>query len=165
MSSKSKRNSILESLSPKERKALATDLEPVLLSKDLALFESGKRSDFVYFPIDAVISFKEGTGQRGSLEVWAVGRDGVAGFSAILGEMNPFRGVVLVPGAALKAKTSKFEAYFHQHSDFHDAIIGYYHDLLIQISYVGICNNSHSLVQRFSRWLLTMQERAGTNQL
>lgn len=165
MSSKSKENSILESLPRREREALAQDLKSVLLPKNFMLFEPGKRSELLYFPLDAVISFTEGTGQGGSIEVWAVGRDGAAGISAILGETNPFRGVVLVPGTALKAKASTFQGHFQQCGHFHDALLGYYHYLLIQISYLGICNNSHPLVQRFSRWLLTMQERAGTNEL
>src|SRR5439155_13484669 len=40
-----------------------------------------------------------------------------------------------------------------------------YHYLLMQVSYLGICNNSHSIEQRFSRWLLMIQDRTGSSEL
>jgi len=41
----------------------------------------------------------------------------------------------------------------------------YFDFLLFQISYLGICNNSHSIEHRFSRWLLMMQDRAQSPEL
>jgi CRP-like cAMP-binding protein len=165
MASKPRLNSLLKSLPAREFNALSSDLEPVRLAKNLSLFESRKRNEFVYFPVDSVISFAGDTGQRGTIEVWAVGREGVAGISSIFGGETPFRGIVVVPGLALKAKASVFRRHFNECGQFHDAALWYYSYLLIQISYLGICNNSHPLEQRFSRWLLTMQERAGTRDL
>jgi Crp-like helix-turn-helix domain len=37
--------------------------------------------------------------------------------------------------------------------------------LLVQICNLGICNNSHSIEQRLSRWRLMMQDRAHSSQL
>jgi hypothetical protein len=165
MSSKSRGNSILESLPSNDLKALTRDLESVTLAKNVTLFEADKRNEFLYFPVDAVISFIGDTGPRRGIEVWAVGREGAAGISAILGGVNPFSGIVLVPGTALKARAETVQRQFHDGGRFHDELLWYYQYLLIQISYLGICNNSHPLVQRFSRWLLTMQERTGTNEL
>jgi CRP-like cAMP-binding protein len=165
MVSKPIQNSLLKRLPSREFNALSSDLEPVRLAKNLSLFESPKKNEFVYFPVDAMISFVGDTGHGGTIEVWAVGREGVAGISSILGGENPFRGIVVVPGMALKAKASIFRRHFNECGPFHDAALWYYSYLLAQISYLGICNNSHPLEQRFSRWLLTMQERAGTKDL
>jgi hypothetical protein len=163
--SKQKQNLLLESLSSKELKALSSALEPVYLDKNLPLFAADQHNEFVYFPINAVISYIGDTGQGGTIEVWAVGREGVAGISAILRGANLFRGVVVVPGMALKARVSIVRRYFDACGRFHDVSLWYYHYLLSQISHLGICNNSHPLVRRFCRWLLTMQDRAGTGEL
>src|SRR5947207_2842742 len=101
--SKRKQNSLLERLPFKELTALSPALTPVSLVKNFSLFEPDKQNEFLYFPVDAVISFAGGTGQGGTIEVWTVGGEGVAGISSILGGENPFRGVVVVPGTALKA--------------------------------------------------------------
>jgi CRP-like cAMP-binding protein len=165
MSSKSKENAILQQLRSNERRAVTFAGESVHLAKHATVMESGIQNEFVYFPFDAVIGFTESAAQGGNLEVWAVGHDGVAGISTLLGERNPFRGVVLIPGMAFRAKASAVRRCFQQNRQFHDVLLSYYHALLVQISYLGICNNTHPLAQRLSRWLLNMQDRAGTNKL
>jgi len=44
-------------------------------------------------------------------------------------------------------------------------LLRYYDYLLVQISYLGVCNNIHSIEQRFSRWLLMIGDRTGSNEL
>ena len=160
-----KQNLLLGRLPSNELATLSSILTPVRLAKNLLVLESRKASDFVYFPIDAVISFAGDMGQGGTIEVWTVGGEGVAGISSVFAAANPFRGVVVVPGTALKAPVAKIRRFFNESGPFHQAALSYYHYLLVQISYLGICNNSHPLVQRLGRWLLTMQERAGTQDL
>ena len=41
----------------------------------------------------------------------------------------------------------------------------YYDYLLVQISYLGICNNNHSIEERLSRWLLMVEDKTGSRQL
>jgi len=165
MSSKSRENAILQQLRSSERRAVTVDGEAVHLAKHVTVMEPGTTNAFVYFPVDAVIGFTESTAPGGNLEVWAVGHDGVAGISMLLGECNPFRGVVLIPGMAFRVKASAARRLFQRQDQFHDVLLSYYHALLVQVSHLGICNNTHSLPQRLSRWLLNMQDRAGTNEL
>lgn len=160
-----RRNSILHSLSPYEFNTLSPDLRPVALEKNAALFESGEPIEFIYFPTTAVISFMGNTGEGGTVEVWAVGNEGAAGISAIVGRTKPFRGVVQVAGNALMGKASSLRRQFQKCVGFHDALLNYFNYLLVQISYLGICNNRHTIEKRFSRWLLMAQDRAGTSNL
>ena len=81
-------NSILDSLPPSEFKLLKADLDPAELSKGEVLFEPDRRCDYVYFPSDGVISFLGDTGEGGSVEVWSVGNEGVAGLSAVGASMS-----------------------------------------------------------------------------
>src|SRR6267142_531517 len=55
--------------------------------------------------------------------------------------------------------------HFQKGGAFHDALLRYYHYLLVQISCLGICNNNHGIEQRFTRWLLMMQDRIGSPEL
>ncbi|PYS41394.1 MAG: Crp/Fnr family transcriptional regulator [Acidobacteria bacterium] len=158
-------NSILQSLPSSELASISPELRDIDLSKGTLLFEPDTPSTNVYFPINSVISFIGDTGEGGSLEVWAVGSEGLAGVSGILGRTKPFRGVVQVSGNALVAKAAVFRRNFQRCSAFHDAIIGYLDHLLMQISYLGICNNSHPIEQRLCRWLLMIHDRSRTDDL
>jgi CRP-like cAMP-binding protein len=160
-----KDNLLLQRLRSREFSALSSTLIPASLSKSTSLFERNKEHDYVYFPVDAVISFAGNTGRGSTIEVWSVGREGLAGLSSLLGTVNPFPGVVVVPGTVLKGRVSTCRRYFNDGGSFHDAVLSYQNYLLVQVSHLGICNNSHPLVQRLSRWLLIMQERAGTREL
>jgi CRP-like cAMP-binding protein len=166
MSGNSKRNNrILDSIPFREFKAISAGLKHVLLTRDTVLFESDQSAEYVYFPTGAVISFSGNIGESGSVEVWSVGREGAAGVSAVLGRTKSFHGVVQMPGTAWVARASHFRSQFQKRHRFHDAILRYCHYLLVQTSYLGICNNSHSIEQRFVRWLLMLRDRAGTTEL
>jgi len=158
-------NSILQRLRPADLSALAPELKEVELSTGTLLFEPDAPASYVYFPMDSVISFAGDTGEGGSVEVWAVGFEGVAGFSSLVNRTKPFRGVVQVPGKAVAAKPAVLRRYFEKRNGFHDALLAYYQFLLVQVSYIGICNNRHGIEQRICRWLLMMQDRARTAEL
>jgi CRP-like cAMP-binding protein len=165
MASKSNGNSILDSLPYKEFGKISRDLESVPVAKDNAVFLAGRRNEYIYFPTGAVISFLGDTTGGGSIEVWSVGHEGVAGIAGLLGHSTPFPGVALVPGTAIRGKASVLRKHFEQSAAFHKAVLGYLQYLMTQVSYLGICNNSHPLDQRLSRWLLVMGERVGTSVL
>src|SRR5437868_4463526 len=93
-------NLILDSVPSNDFDTISTELKEVVLEKDTVLFESGRRSEFVYFPVRSVISVMGNTGEGGTIEVWAVGNEGAAGVFAIAGRSKPFRGLVQVPGTA-----------------------------------------------------------------
>jgi Crp-like helix-turn-helix domain len=164
MAPKSRGNSILDSLPAGDLRAISRELESVLLPKDSAVIRGGKHNEYLYFPTGAVISFLGATG-GGGIEVWSVGHEGAAGIAGLLGHPDPFSGVVQISGPALRAKASVLRRHFEKSVAFHDATLAYLQSLLMQISYLGICNNTHPLEQRLSRWLLVMEERIGDNTL
>jgi CRP-like cAMP-binding protein len=159
------RNSILQSLPGSDWNLLKADLKFVELQRDAVLFGSGPPARFAYFPSGSVISFLGDKGDGGSVEVWSVGTDGMAGLSSVFGRPEPFKGIVQVPGIAAVAKMSTVRRHFERGGSFQDALLRYYCRLLTQISHLGICNSNHSIEQRFSRWLLMVGERAGTDRL
>jgi len=158
-------NSILENLPRGDFASLSSGLKEVKLLKGERLFDPNTPAADIYFPVDSVISFMGDTGEGGSAEVWSVGSEGVAGLSGILGRTKPFRGVVQVTGQALVSKDVVVRRCFQNSTAFHDAILVYCDNLILQISYLGICNNLHPIEQRFCRWLLMVRDRVRTNEL
>jgi hypothetical protein len=158
-------NAILQFLPSAEFNSVCAELKRVELVKGTLLFEPEQLQEHAYFPLTCVVSFSGDTGEGGSVEVWAVGNEGIAGICGIIGRTKPFRAVVQVSGDALVAKASAIRRHFVKRTAFHTSMLKYVHQLLVQISYLGICNNSHSIEQRFSRWLLMMQDRAQSSEL
>jgi hypothetical protein len=158
-------NRVLQSLPTGELNQLRPRFKVVELPKCAVLFEPDSRADFTYFPLDCVISFLGDTGEGGSVEVWSVGNEGIGGVSALFGRSKPFRGIVQVPGTAMVGKAADLRRHFQRFGAFHDSVLRYYDYLLVQISCLGICNNNHSIEERFSRWLLMISDRTASNQL
>src|SRR5262245_59047820 len=158
-------SSILQSLPSREFNSIIPDLTYAELGKGSLLFERDASTGNVYFPISAVVSFIGNTGGGGSLEVWSVGREGLAGISAIFGRTKPFTGVVQIGGAALSLKADACRHHFQRSGAFHDAVLTYYQYLLLQVSYLGLCNATHVVEQRFCRWLLTLHDRSRSDEL
>jgi CRP-like cAMP-binding protein len=72
---------------------------------------------------------------------------------------------VQIEGRAFSIRRSALLRRFHGAGEFHDSVLRYYHCLVIQASQLGVCNNAHPVEQRFSRWLLMLQDRSGTSRL
>ena len=158
-------NAILRRLPPRDLNLIQQEVKHVDLVKGAVLFQPDRFESYTYFPITSVISFRGDTGEGGSVEVWAVGNDGFAGLSSIVGRTKPFRGIVQVTGAALMMPAASIQKHFQKRSAFHDALLKYLSDLFVQISYLGICNNTCSIEQRLGRWLLMVQNRAQSSNL
>ena len=160
------RNRIIGSLPPADFSALSADLTPVDLRPDQVIYETGERIDTIYFPEQAVVSFLGNTGDGATVEVWSVGHEGLAGLSGLLTDnWSPFRAVVQVEGRAYAIKRSVLARHFNRRNVLHDSILRYYQCLLVQASQLGVCNNAHPVEQRFSRWLLMLQDRSGGESL
>src|SRR5262245_45080029 len=112
-------NSILRNLPPGEFASVYSQLIEVELLKGAMLFEPHRPAADIYFPIDSVISFVGDTGEGGSVEVWAVGREGLAGLSGIFGRSKPFRGLVQVSGHALVSNGAVVRRCFQNCTAFH----------------------------------------------
>jgi len=159
------RNRILGSLPPAELHAFGSTLISVDLQFGRIIYRPGQVIDTIYFPDQAVISFQGSTGDGGSVEVWSVGHEGLAGMSGILSMSSPFSAYVQIPGRAWAVQRSHLLNHFDRAERLHDSILRYYQCLLIQASQLGVCNNAHAVEQRFSRWLLMLQDRSGASSL
>jgi len=155
------RNRLLDALPPEEYERLARGLEPVELQLGQVLFEPGERAEYVYFPVEAIVSLltelEDGTG----VEVGLVGREVMAGISTVYGvERESKLATVQRTGSALRMRGDDLREALTRGGQLQRLLLLYAHALMSQISQSVVCNVRHKIDGRFVRWLLMFQERA-----
>src|SRR6185503_10971476 len=109
------KNQLLAELlaNPQTRDYLRPHLKIVTIEHNQVLYEQGDPIEFVYFPIDSVISslviMEDGT----TLETLMIGRDGFVGVSAILGSGVSRNWLwTLISGTAIQVETRFLDTVF-----------------------------------------------------
>ena len=126
------------------------------------LFEAGDPTEFVYFPLNGVISMIASTENGSSIEVGIVGREGMTGVSVVLGDdISSFRGVVQAAGSALKLSATALKDELRRDGELRSVLLRYSRFALAQATQSAICNRLHSLDRRCARWLLSIRDRVG----
>lgn len=151
--------SALESLYPWVRE--------VALKQGATLFEPGDDVPHAYFPLNhAVLSLVLPMQGGAAVEAATVGREGVVGGFASLGLKPAFvRGVVQIPGTAVRIPMSKLEAAKRTAPKLHDVMGRYTDCFLAQVLQSVGCGTLHPLEARAARWLLMTHDRVGHSDL
>jgi CRP-like cAMP-binding protein len=158
-------NQLLAALPRRERERLLPDLGRTPLAVREVIYEADGRIRHVYFPTSGVISLLCTTDNGVSIEVGAVGREGMVGVPVFLGvDTSPNRAVVQVAGEALRMKAKAFQEAAKQAGPFHDLLHLYAYALMAQLSLSIVCNRFHSVENRLARWLLMMHDREPTDE-
>ena len=145
---------------------LLDDLQPTPLERGGVLGAARERIHWAYFVDSGVVSLVGETKGGQSLEVAAVGKEGVAGFSDALGGRGlPYRLVVHLPGLAYRIRTDVVKAHVFSCTPLHELLMGYSQFVMHQLAVSAVCSRFHGSVQRLARWLLQASERAGTIRL
>ena len=162
------RNELLKELLsvPSIANDFAHDLKVVTLSVNQVLYEQGDRIDYVYFPLDSVVSalaiMEDGT----TMETAMVGRDGLVGISAILGSGRSRQWVwVTIGGSAIQLDAKVLDRIFVQNETALKSLLRYYRLLITQLSQRCVCNTRHTIMERLCCWLLMIHDRVGTANL
>ena len=159
------RNRLLDALPLEEYSRLAQKLEAVELQLNQVLFQPGERTEYVYFPVESIISLmtdlEDGTG----IEVGLVGREGMAGISIIFGvESEAKLTTAQRTGTALRMRSDDLREELARGGPLQRLLFRYAHALMSQISQSVVCNVRHKIDVRLVRWLLMFQDRAGTDE-
>ena len=168
VSSFAPRNAVLKQLLaiPDAVDYLRPHLKLVPLERNQVLYEQGDTIDFVYFPIDSIVSslaiIEDGT----TLETSMVGREGLVGISTILGSGISRQWIwVSISGAAIQLDAKFLDKLFVQHEDALKALLRCYRSLVTQVSQRCVCNTRHTVLERLCCWLLMVHDRVGGTNL
>lgn len=161
----SKNNQILAALPQEEASHFfAQQLEPVQLKLGSTLFMPDERLEYVYFPLEGVVSLLVTLSDGETVESGVVGNEGVVGISAVLGaDVTTNQALVQDSGSALRIKTNALRAFIRQDGALHDLLLRFTHTLLTQISQTAACNRIHTINERLARWLLMTHDRVNSD--
>jgi CRP-like cAMP-binding protein len=159
------RNSILAALLATEYKRLLPKLEHVTLKRGEIVYRADQEIEEVYFPEEAVVAMVDATADRRTVEVGIVGREGIVGVNIFLGGVvTPDRAIVQLPGGAMRMKSKDLRKEMRFGSPLQRLLLGYTRTFLAVISQSVACSQHHSVEQRLARWLLTMNDYAGSRE-
>lgn len=149
---------------------IGTDLIPELRVVSVAvnqvLYESGDKIDFVYFPLDSVISglaiMEDGT----TLETTMVGRESLVGISSILGSGLSRQWMwTTVGGNVIQLEARLLDHIFVHNEATLKLLLQRYRSLMTQVSQRCVCNTRHTILERLCCWLLMIHDRVGGSNL
>ena len=162
------RNELLRGLLgvPEIARNLRPDLKVVSFDVNQVLYESGDKIDFVYFPIDSIVSslaiMEDGT----TLETSMAGPEGMVGISSILGSGNSRQWLwVTVGGHAVQLEARLLDKLFVQNETALKLLLRSYRSIVTQVSQRCVCNTRHTILERLCCWLLMVHDRVGGSNL
>src|SRR5215207_1237577 len=160
-------NKILTGLPGADFARLLSHLEPVWLACDANLYALGGPADFVYFPENAVVSHLHILSDGGIIEADMIGREGLAGLSAVFNCDSPDRWTkVMIAGSALRVRAEVMREQFALCGGLQHSLLAYAAARLAHgAQRAGITELATSLRARghisYSRGLIRVTDRRG----
>ena len=162
------RNELLKELFcvPSIANHLLPHLKIVPLAPNQVLYECGDQVDYLYFPLDAVVSgltiIEDGT----TIETAMIGREGLVGMSTILGYGRTRHWFwVTIGGHAMRLEAGLVDSLFIENERALKALLGRYRSLITQVSQRCVCNTRHTILERLCCWFLMIHDRVGSADL
>ena len=159
------RNSLLAALLATEYRRLLPRLEHLTLKRGAIVYRADQEIEHVYFPEEAVIAMVDTTDDGRTIEVGVIGREGIVGINIFLGGViTPDKAIVQLPGGAMRMKARDLRKEVRFGSPLQRLLLDYTRTFLAVISQSVACSQHHSVEQRLARWLLTMNDYAGSRE-
>jgi CRP-like cAMP-binding protein len=160
------RNRLLAALSPAQHSRIFSRLELVAMQQGTTLREAHHASQYVYFPVDCIVSEMYLMSDGSSVQVAMIGREGLVGLSALIGgEAAVSYETVIASGFAYRLHRDIAEQEFNQEVPLQKAVLSYAQSLLTQMAQNAVCNQHHTVDQQLCRWLLLVRDRAQSDDL
>jgi CRP-like cAMP-binding protein len=159
-------NLILSALPLADYERLLSQLELVEMGLGHSLYESGGHLQYVYFPVEGIVSLLYVTQGGNSAELAVVGCEGMIGVSLFMGgESTPNRAVVQSTCKAYRLPAQVLKAHFAEGGALQLILLKFTQALITQISQTAVCNLHHTVDQQLCRWLLLSLDRLPENRL
>lgn len=153
-------NKILSALTPQDWERWLPHLELVELRPQQLLYPDGGMIDYVYFPVNSVVSVQCELEAGCSTEFSQVGNEGLAGiFVFMSGDHACGNSYVMISGPAYRVKSDILRGEFNSSGAFRRVILHYMQALMQHAAQLTACNRFHSVDQQLARTLLTLLDR------
>jgi CRP-like cAMP-binding protein len=161
-----KYNHLLAALPQRVKDRIIPQLRLVDLPLGKSIYESGQDVNYVYFPIDCIVSLICVTLDGHSAEISVVGREGIVGISVFLGGASTTsQAIVQSAGSAYRMPASELRREFDNDAVLRMLMLAYTQSLMVQVSQTAMCNRYHTIEQQLCRWLLLSMDRLLSNKL
>jgi CRP-like cAMP-binding protein len=160
-------NRLLASLNSTEQNLLSGQLKHADFATGTVLESRGDPTDQVCFPLTgAMVSVLQTMRDGESVEVAAIGSEGVVGSLAALGSgLAPAQAVVQLPGTFSRLAMATFRMIMQERPALREKVVRYNEGLVAHMQQSIACNALHDVESRLCRWLLQMQDRIGSDVL
>ena len=159
-------NLVLAALPQTDLNQIVAPAKAVELKAGEVIYENDDQIEYIYFPIDSIVSAVAILEDGSTVEISMTGREGVAGLSALIGGGRSIHWTrASVGGNALRIATPTLQNVFYNNNAISDAIMRAYRRLFTQICQRSVCNVRHNLLQRLATWLLMVSDRIGSEAL
>lgn len=159
-------NHLLAALPADDFERLLPHLELAPLPLGWTIHGSGHDQRYVYFPTTAIVSLLYVLEDGSSMEMAAVGNDGLIGIALLMGgETTPTQAMVPSAGHGYRLKAEYLKREFDRGDELQRLLLRYAQGLMTQIAQTAVCNRHHSIEQQVCRWLLLSLDRLNSNEL
>jgi CRP-like cAMP-binding protein len=164
-SEKTPKNRLLAALPQREYRRLLPRLETVSLSTKQRIYKSLRTVDYVYFPLNGIVSVVAFMSDGMGIEIATVGNEGMVGLPVFLGaDRTPLVAFQQIAGESMRMKSDIFRKEVKRNAGLTAILHLYTQIFMVQIAQGNACNRVHSLQQRCARWLLMTHDRVGQQQ-
>jgi CRP-like cAMP-binding protein len=138
---------------------LVSELTPHLFRTDLPqstiLLKPLQPIAWIYFVEHGMASISGSTEDGEAVEVGVIGREGLVGVSALLGQPQAQNTVVMQgPGVGYKIRASILREAFVKHAALQQLVHDFLYVQMNQSTQLIVCNRVHEVEARLARWLL-----------
>ena len=153
------RNCLLAAFPRAVLNKIGPQLEPITLQRGMILHEPRAAVQYVCFPDCGLVSLVKGMRDGRTVEVGAIGIDGMTSIHRLLGmEPSTFETIVQVEGFGRRVKINTLRAQLEKSHDLKALMLRYMSHRVNQLAQTAACNRLHTLRQRCCRWLLIAQD-------
>ena len=145
---------------------LLPDLELFAMTLGSAVYESGRKMGYLYFPTTSIVSLLYVTDTGASAEIALTGCEGLVGISLFMGgDTTPSRAVVQSAGHSYRLRADILKREFALGGELHHLALRFTQALITQMTQTAVCNRHHSVDQQLCRWLLLSLDRLAANEV
>ena len=172
------KNQLLAAMPFDDWRFMESHMEWVEMVAGDTLFEAGSSLRHVYFPATSVVSLVSTLRNGATVEVAAVGSEGVVGVDAFMGSSNANSGtidsgtvtaqnsaLVLRSGHGYRMSAQSISLQARRSAMVMHHLLNYTRTLFLHMSQTSACNRHHSLDQQLARWLLVHLDRQADGEL
>lgn len=154
-------NRIVAALSASSRERLLAAVSRAQVPRGRRLYEAGAKITHLYFIESGLVSLVKPMMGGRSVEITAVGREGIAPPTAIFGiSQTIMDSIVQIPANVLSIELAKFRALLAEDAELARHVQTYLSAALAQLVQTAACNVLHSVEARCARWLLVARDSA-----